>query len=311
MNSRRHTGENRATGRLRVWLRFVGAAQLLLLAACVPSANVLSTPSFKLDAANSGFISIDPPGVGDGAALFRLTLEVENANKTALQLTGLDGALLIRGARAAGATFRGAVNVPAGGTAPLLLDVKVPLGAAPALLDSLAAHVAGAATPFRLDAAVTVQALGAPLRYPQFTLVSGELQGNFSLAAPRLELLQADLRFEAVDSVALTLRLRLLNGGAIGVLAQLPHLQLGVAGAEAAVAALSPLALPSHGSNEAELTFRFAPASLGEALTAQIQAASAGVGGVAISLRGGWLLEAPGIATLTLPTTTLLEASVR
>src|SRR5690606_38399195 len=134
----------------------------VMLSACVPTANVLSVPTFTLDAAQSGFVRIDPPGIGEGADLFRLTLTVRNPNAIGVRLAGLDGALLLRNTRAATATCRGGIDVPAGGSASLTLDVKVPLGAAPELLDTIATYFGGAATPYRLDAAVTIDVFGAP-----------------------------------------------------------------------------------------------------------------------------------------------------
>lgn len=298
-------------GRRRWPLPAAAAIVLLLLSACVPSANVLTVPSFELAPERSGFVRIDPPGVGDGSAHFRLALTVTNPNAVGVNLAGLDGALYLRNVRAASVTFRGGVEVPARGAAPLLLDVRVPLGAAPELLDTIAGYIGGAATPFRLDAAVTIDVFGAPQRFPEFTLVRSELSAPSALRAPSAELLGSDLRFESVSSVTLTLRLGLTNPGIIGFVARLPEVRLTVAGAPAATAALPRVELPAGGRGEAELTFRFDPLALGAAVAAQVQAASAGLGGLSLGLSGGWSLEAPGIATVGLQPTTLLESVLR
>jgi len=295
----------------RLARRLAPLALLALLAACVPSANVLSVPTFRVDAASSGFVRIDPPGVGDGSALFRLALEVENPNAIGVKLAGLDGALFVGSVRAANATFRGGIDVPARGRAPLLLDVRVPLGAAPALLDAIGAFVGGTATPYRLDAAVTIDVLGAPQRFPGFTLVRGELSRPAGLVAPTLELVGSELRFESVSSVALSLRVRLSNPGPIGYRVAVPELQLGVAGAPAATASLAAVELPASSDAEVALTFRFDPLRLGAAVASQVQAASAGVGGLSVTLNGGWQLEAPGIATLQLGANRLLDGVLR
>ncbi len=282
-----------------------------LLGACVPSANVLSVPTFTLDAAKSGFVRIDPPGIGDGTALFRLSLEVRNPNAVGFKLSGLDGALFIRDTRAATATFRGGIDVPARGSSTLILDVRVPLGAAPALLDTIASYIGGAATPYRLDSAVTIDVFGAPQRFPEFTLVSGQLAAPAGLQVPQIEVVGGGMRFESVSSVALNLSLRLTNPGLIGFRVAAPELRLAVAGAQAATASLGPVELPAGGVTDVAVTFRFDPLALGTAIAAQVQAASSGSAGLAFSLSGGWSLEAPGVATLALQPTELLDAVLR
>lgn len=304
-------GSGSRAKRRRPVVPIVVAALAALLSACVPSANVLSVPTFSLDAASSGFVRIDPPGVGDGTALFRLALEVQNPNAIPIKLAGLDGALYVRNTRAAAATFRGGVDVPARGAAPLIMDVTVPLGAAPALLEALATYVGGAVTPYRLDAAVTIDVLGAPQRFPDFTLVRGELPAPSLLQAPQVQLVGGGMRFESVSSVAVNLGVRLTNPGRLGFRVAAPELKLAVAGAEAATATLEPVDLPAGGSTDVTLTFRFDPLRLGGAVAAQVQAASSGAAGLAVSLAGGWSLDAPGLATLSLQPTSLLEGILR
>ena len=118
---------------------------VLVLAACAPGARMLSAPTFSLDASRSGFVRIDPPGIGEGTASFRIALRVENPNPFALKLAALDGDLFFQDVRAAALSFRGGIDLPAAGSAPLILDVRVPLGAAPALLDTIAGLVAALA----------------------------------------------------------------------------------------------------------------------------------------------------------------------
>ncbi len=285
-------------------------AVALALVSCAPTANVLAVPTFQLDAANSGFVRIDPPGIGDGTALFRMALTVRNPNAVGVKLAGLDGALFLSSTRAATATFRGGIDVPANGTAALLLDVRVPLGAAPALLDTIANYFAGSGTPYRLDAAVTIEVFGVPQRFPDFTLARGELAPARGLLAPQLQLVGGELRFESVNSVALAVNLRLTNPGILGMRVTAPSLQLAVAGAPAATGSLTTVELPAGGSSEVALTFRFNPLALGAAVAAQVQAASTGAG-LALGLNGAWQLEAPGIASVALQGTSLLNDILR
>lgn len=284
---------------------------LLPLTGCAPGAAVLAPPTFQLDGERSGFVSIDPPGVGDASALFRLYLLVGNPNPVAARLSALDGTLNLRDVRAAGTSFRGAVQLPANGAAPLLLDIKVPLGAAPAVMDALAALVAGESVDYRFDAAVTIDVLGSPQRFPAFTLVRGQLPGGPGLVAPRMEFASTGLRFEAVGAAVLDLQLALTNPGVIGYVADVADLVLSVGGAEAAHAELPPTAVPGGATVRTTLSIRFAPLELGEAIAEQIQAGAAGLGGVSLQLAGAWRLEAPGLITTSLGKTTLLRGALR
>ena len=298
----------------RLARRISAAASLVLLlvvGACAPGAQVLSPPTFRLAPSGSGFVRIDPPGVGAGTATFRLALTVENPNPVGVRLAGLDGDLYLRERRAAGASFRGGIDLPARGSAPLTLDVVVPLGAADDVLAAISALVGGAPLPYRLDAAVTVDVFGAPQRFPSFTLARGEVTGIPGLAAPKVELTGSSLRFVSVRNVEMRLDLRIVNGGILGYRAQAPTVVLVIGGAEAAAAGLSAVDVPAGSDANASLTFSFDPLGLGAALAAQVQAAAAGTGGLNVTLRGPWRLEAAGIATLGLEPAVLLQDVLR
>jgi len=289
----------------------VAIAVSAVLGACAPGARMLSAPTFAIDQAGTGFVRIDPPGVGDGSALFRVALLVTNPNPFGLKLAALDGDLFFNDTRAAALSFRGGLDVPATGTAPLLLDVRVPLGAAPALLEAIASLVGGSSVRYRLDSAVAVDLLGTVQSFPRFTLASGALSNPLVLSAPRLALINSSLRFESVSSVALTLELSVTNPGIVGYRVSSPAVVLRVGGADAGTASLGATDVPALGSGTTTLTFRFDPLTLGPAVSAQVQAASAGVGTVSFALIGGWTLEAPGLAGLTLEPANLLQDALR
>lgn len=306
MSRRSHRTFTRSLG-----LVAVVVAAAIALAACAPGARMLSAPTFSIDAANSGFVRVDPPGIGDGTASFRVALRVHNPNPYAFKLAALDGDLFFQDVRAAALSFRGGLDVPAGGSAPLLLDVRVPLGAAPLLLDTLSGLVGGGEVRYRLEASVGVDLLGTVQRFPRFVLAQGALDTRLALSAPRLSLEGSQLRFESVNSVALTLELAVQNPGLLGYRVSAPQLNLRVAGQQAASASLSNAEVPAGGRAVVSLTFRFDPLQLGAALASQVQAAAAGAGGLSIAIDGGWQLEAPGIAALTLQPSRLLEAVAR
>ena len=286
-------------------------AIIVLLCACAPGARMLAAPTFTIDQAASGFVRIDPPGVGDGSALFRVALRVTNPNPFGLKLAALDGDLFIDDARAAALSFRGGLDLPGSGTTQLLLDVRVPLGAAPALLETIAGLVGGSPVRYRLDSAVAVDLLGTVQSFPRFTLASGELTNPLMISAPRLALVGSSLRFESVSSVVLVLELSVTNPGIIGYRVSSPAVVLRVAGADAATAGLAATDVPAMGASTTTLTFRFDPLALGPALAAQVQAASAGVGGLSFALVGGWSLDAPGLAGLALEPANLLQDALR
>lgn len=291
------------------WSLLLGLA-VLVMTACAPGARMLSAPTFRLDPSGSGFVRIDPPGVGDGSAVFRLVLVAENPNPFALRLAALDGDLYLQDVRAAQAQFRGGLELPANGSSRLILDARVPLTAAPALLESLA-NVLGAGTVrYRVDAGVSVDVLGSTQRFPRFTLVEGQLDTGLALVAPRVAVGAASMRIEGISSVAVDLELTVTNPGPIGYLLSSPQMVLKVGGQDAAVAEMTALPVPANGSGTAQLTFRFDPLRLGPALAEQVRSAAAG-SGLAVTLRGGWELQAAGIAGLTLQPTDLLETVVR
>ncbi len=282
----------------------------LLLAACAPGARMLSAPTFRLDPNGSGFLRIDPPGVGDGSAVFRLVLVAENPNPFALRLASVDGDLFMQEVRVARAQFRGDLELPPQGSSRLVMDVGVPLTAAPALLESLANVLGGGELRYRVEAGVGVDVLGTVQRFPRFTLVEGGLSTGLTLVAPRLAVASSALRIESVSSVAVDLELSVTNPGPIGYMLSSPQLVLKVGGQDAALAELQSLPVPANGMGTTTVTFRFDPLRLGAALAEQVRAATVG-SGLAVTLRGGWDLDAAGIASLSLRPTDLLDAVVR
>ncbi len=290
----------------------VAAAVLVAIAlsSCAPGARMLSVPTFTLDAAGSGFVRIDPPGVGDGSAVFRLALVARNPNPFSLRLAALEGDLFLQDVRAAAVSFRGGLELPSNGSSRLVVDVRVPLTAAPALLESLADVLGGNRVRYRVDSTLAVDVLGTTQRFPRFTLVEGSLETGLALVAPSVAVGAASLRVEGLTSVAVDLELNVTNPGPIGYQLSSPQVVLQVGGQDAAVASLSPVPVPANGSAVAALTFRFDPLRLGPALAEQVRSAAAG-SGLAVTLRGGWGLDAAGIASLELRPTRLLEAVVR
>lgn len=283
----------------------------VLLAACAPGARVISPPTFTVDSAGSGFLRIDPPGIGDGTATFRLVLRAHNPNPIGLRLASLDGGLFVQDVRAAAVSFRGGLELRANDTSTLTIDVRVPLGAAPTLIDGLARLVGGQSLRYRVEAAVGVEVLGAVQTFPSFTLAQGEIERPLLLAAPEMTLVGGGVRFESLTSVVVTLEVGLANRGILGYRLSSPELRLLVGGAPAGTIALAGVEVPAAASSVASLTFRFNPLELGPALATQVQAASAGSAGLSFQLEGSLSLDAPGLANLSLGSGALLSDVLR
>lgn len=287
------------------------AACGVLLAACAPGARVISPPTFSVDEAGSGFLRIDPPGIGDGTATFRLVLRAHNPNPIGLRLASLDGGLFVQDVRAATVSFRGGLELRPNDSSKLTIDVRVPLGAAPTLVDSLARLVGGHSLRYRVEAAVGVEVLGAVQSFPSFTLAQGEISRPLLLSAPEVTLAGGGVRFESLTSVVVTLDVGLANRGVVGYRLSSPELRLLVGGTQAAALALADVEVPAAGATLASLVFRFNPLELGPALATQVQAASAGSAGLSFQLHGALSLDAPGLANLSLGAGALLTDVLR
>ncbi len=285
---------------------------LLLIGACAPGAAVITPPSFELLPEGSGLTRIDPPGVGDGAAVFRLEMRVHNDNPVGLRLAELDGAMFLAGVRAADARFQGGVDLPARGSARLSLDVRVPLGQVPSLLPVVASLVGGAPTEVRVEAGVGVDVFGSLQRFPRFTLVRAEVRSPLALLAPSLTLDPGatELRLASLSSVEVRLAADLANPSPIGYRVAAPSLELSLAGVRVADAGLDAVSVPAGATVPVVVSFRFDPLSIAAALAGRLQGVAAGVSSVDFDLRGAWQLDAPGITSRTLAADSLLRGNL-
>lgn len=285
----------------------------LALTACAPGTSVVAPPTFTFVQQGSGLVRIDPPGVGSGAAVFRVNLNVENPNAFGVRLASLTGDLDLQGVTAARASFAGGLDLPARGDAPLSLDVSIPLVDVPRLLPVLAGLVAGTPTEVSVDAEVGLSVFGTVQRFPRFTAVRATVTAPLAMLAPRLlfDASQASVRVVSLSRVELSLRATLDNPSAIGYLASVPTLSLQLDGQPAARASLDPVAVPALGSVPVTFTFAFDPMRLGAAIAGRLQTLAAGTGSVAFALDGGWRLQAPGVATAELPSASLLSGLLR
>ncbi|MEJ2288755.1 MAG: LEA type 2 family protein [Deinococcales bacterium] len=286
----------------------------VVLTACAPgTAPRVLAPTFTVLTDGTGFQYVDPPGVGDGAAVFDVHLRATNPNPVGITLTSLDGDFYLGGHRAAATTFRKGIDLPARGSSDLTLEVRVPLTQAPALVQTLAGLVGGASTSYRVDATVGVRILGTTQRFPTVTLARGTARWSLSWYAPEIRLADSGttLRVDGLTHAVLELPATLHNPARLGYVVEAPTVQLALNGVHVATLRLSRIAAPAGETVPVTLSFSFNPLQLGPAIASQVTAVAGGVGNLSFRVSGPLSLQAPGIASHSYGATALLSGTVR
>ncbi|MEJ2666843.1 MAG: LEA type 2 family protein [Deinococcales bacterium] len=297
------------------WLPVLALVALLpiVLTACAPAtAPAVAAPSFTALSNGTGFEYVDPPGVGDGAAVFDIHLRAYNPNPFAIGLRTLDTQLYLAGSRAATGSFRSGVQLPAEGTGDLTLQVRVPLSAAPRLVATFATLAGGGSASYRLNAVVGVQALGVNVRFPQMTVGHGSITWNLKWYAPEITIATsgASLKIDSLMHATFEVPATLHNPARIGYLLRTPRLQLQLAGRPVATANLGRIAAPAGETVPVKLRFEFNPLALGPALAAELQAVGAGAGQITFIVSGPLTLDAAGISVHQISAASLLSGNV-
>lgn len=285
-----------------------------VLTGCAPGATpAVTPPTFQAVPGGTRLEYVDPPGVGDGAAVFDVKLEAHNPNAFGLDLSTLDTDFYLGGAHAASGSFRSGVHLPARGDGQVDLKVKVPLAAAPHLLGSFASLVSGGSTSYRLDAVVGVDAFGMRVRFPSMTLASGRVSARLTWYAPKITIAAsgAKLTVDSLTHASFEVPATLHNPARLGYVVRTPRLQLELAGSTVASARLSRLAAPAGETVPVTLRFDFNPLALGPALAAELEAIGSGAGQATFVVSGPLTLQAPGIASHRIAASSILSGSVR
>ena len=154
----------------------VSFALVLLLASCIPSLEpTLQAPKFAVQGAGVEVLSFSPPLLGTGELVVRLPLTVTNPNPFALRLDRLDFDLLVNDRLALTSAFTDGFALAAQGSAPLVLDVTVPLSSGLELLADINALVRGRPTSYRWEGRTTVDVLDSVKVFAKATLDSGRI----------------------------------------------------------------------------------------------------------------------------------------
>ncbi len=274
---------------------------LLGLTACLPGTEaVFGPPTFRLQAEGSGLVRLDVAAVGAPSATFRVVLDVVNPNPVGARLASLDGDLYLADVRAGSVSFVGGLDLPPRGQARLVLDVTLATDTFAALGTVFADALAGRAVAYRLDAHVGVEVLGAVQRFERATLLAGTVSSDLRLATPRLSLDReaSGVRSVSFDRVVIAFAVRVHNDAPVGMLVRSPDARFALGGREVATVQLPTTALAAGASTLVIQEVVLNPVQLGAAVVAELTRMAAGqAGGVEVSLRGGWELEVPGLAS--------------
>ncbi len=280
-------------------MKRLALALLALLAGCLPNLNTLQPPRFTFMPEGSGLLRLDPPGVGEAQAVFRFNLNVQNPNAFGLHLAGLDGQFFLNGRRVAESSFAGEVNLPAGVSSPLALEVRAPLSEGLPLLADLALLLAGRPTEYRVEARPILAFGGLEQPLPSFTIVAGRLEQPLALLAPSLTLdaEASGLREASLSRAVYEVVLRASNPGPLGFVLEASSLELSVAGQRLASLGGVRAELPAFSESRIAVPFELSPAALGVLAGGVIEGVR---GDSPISVEGALRLELPGITRLVL-----------
>lgn len=270
---------------------------LVFLTACVPGANVVAPPSFALVPEASGLVRLEAPGVGRGAAVIRIVLDVTNPNPIPIEVAGADADFVLADRRVAQSRVRDGLALAANGTSRWTIDVEVPLAEAPHAVGQLARLVGGDRVPYRLDGALTLDVFGTMQRTPMLTISRGELAPPGPLALPQVGLDPSASRvglegLTAFVEVALSIR----NDTWIGYRVEGPSLLVLLDGRPVGSASAPPAAVPAFGETTVVIRAEASVVDLGAALAAQLQ----GGGALQVAVDGDLVFSVPGIVQASL-----------
>lgn len=278
------------------WLSVSLLVLLGLLVSCAPATQGFSSPTFRLLQEGSGLIRLNPPGVGDGTATFRLVVEVSNPNPFGLQIAGIDGDLFLNGRRAASGTSPSGFVLASRGVSLQTFEIAVPLRETTALLEVLARLLIGDPVAYRFDGSITLTVFGVSQRLPTVTLVEGTLSQPFRLERPAIAFDSANsgLRSLSLQRAVIDIAFVMENPTPLGYLFEAPELTLSLAGVPVATTRLVSRPIPAFSSSTEALQFELGTAELGLSLLNRLRGLATG-SSLSTSLTGQFSLKLPGL----------------
>ena len=147
-----------------------------LLSACVPGLQpAVQAPTFAVQPEGIDVVSFSPPLLGSGEVVIRLPMTVRNPNAFSMRLARVDFDLFVNERLAVNGAFTDGLTLVPQGSAPLVLDVRVPLSSGLELLSDVVGLVEGEPTSYRLDGRTTVNVFDVVRVFATATLVSGRI----------------------------------------------------------------------------------------------------------------------------------------
>jgi LEA14-like dessication related protein len=154
---------------------FIFTLLIITLSGCIPVFGpVVQAPSFSISG-ELQVVSFEPPLIGTGQITLRLPMQVYNPNAFELSLTRIDFDLFVNSRLAITSSTSQGLSLVSQGSAPFVLDIKVPLESGFQLIADFAALTQGQATTYQLDGSVTATVLNAVQVFARTTLVSGRV----------------------------------------------------------------------------------------------------------------------------------------
>ncbi len=257
--------------------RFLGllAVAVLVLGACAPVKNRISTPSARLLGAE--LLELDP--FADRLVL-RLDLELTNPNPYELPL--LASELRVRLGDLDSRAILPALTLPAQGQARTSVRVEAPVGRS---AGTAARLLAGESLPLVLTARLRVDALGQGIWLGPYPLLRDRVRFSVQLAPPEVEPVSAEI---ALGPGALEFRLRYRARNSLPVGFRVEGSLVARVGGYILGEAPVALRLPPQGEEEGELVLRLP-------LSALPGAAGALSRGAPYELSGELRVKVPGV----------------
>ncbi|MDQ3458482.1 MAG: LEA type 2 family protein [Deinococcota bacterium] len=292
--------------RLLLLLGFLVLGFLGLLAACAPRAqpggeHLVQAPVFVLLPEGARIGKYNPPGAG-ATVVLQAAARVSNPNPYPVRVRPFDYELFVGDLLAGRGRTPAPVALDAQASADLRLEVEIDLSGQPLVLREVADVFAGAPLPFRVEAALELEAQGDLSSFERGSLFAGGARATQTVQPPALayDPLESSVFMLEPGLPVVRVVARATNPGEIGYLVYGSDLQLLLDGQSIAFGDMRPSPVPAGGRGRVELLFYPDLTRLGEAGEAALSRALAG-DEVALELRGDLRLDVFGLGGYAVP----------
>lgn len=267
---------------------------------CVPSAESVISPQFRLLPETSGLAKLNPPDAGD-SAVFTFDVELSNPNSFRLRFAGIEGELFINGRSVAQGLFSSPNMVAAAKSGVAELSLSVPLGERAPLRETLAALVSGSEIRYQLIGKPVLSYFGLKQELPQTEVFNAALIQPLSLQAPEFIFDSSASRLSEVSNemAVIDVALTLVNNSPLGFEILAPDLVLELDGEPLKSSSSLSAELGAFDEVTKLVRFEVATPTLNVITANEIRRLLGSRGSLGIGVSGGFKLELPGIAAET------------